>query len=101
MARDACDRQDANRISRRGLIKTVGAAAGAVALAPRLVAAQAPSGPAAPPSTATTPPRDFGPNGPPTVYFTDPDGLPIRPPYNALGHPNPPIQPLWTGRLWA
>jgi len=31
MARDACDRQDANLISRRGLIKTVGAAAGAVA----------------------------------------------------------------------
>src|SRR3989475_3863903 len=101
MARDACDRQDANLISRRGLIKTVGAAAGAVALAPRLVAAQAPSGPAAPPSTVTTPPRDFGPNGPPNVYFTDPDVLTIDPMFDGLRQPNAPIQRLWTGALWS
>ena len=61
---------DSRRLSRRALIKTMGVAA-AVA-APGLVFAQAPAGPASPPSTITTPPRDFGPGGAPTTYFTDP-----------------------------
>ena len=38
MASEARERDDANRISRRVLIKTAGVAAGAVALAPRLAA---------------------------------------------------------------
>src|SRR6267378_457784 len=78
MASEAREREDANLMSRRVLIKTAGFAAGAVALAPHLVAAQTPA-PMAPPSTITTPPRDFGPNAP----------------------PNAPIQRLWTGALWS
>jgi len=49
----------------------------------------------------TTPPRDFGPNGPPNVYFTDPDVLTIDPLFNGLRQPNAPIQRLWTGALWS
>src|SRR5258705_4230405 len=63
MASAAREREDANLISRRVLIKTAGVAAGAVALAPRLIAAQTPA-PMAPPSTGTTPPPDLGPNAP-------------------------------------
>ncbi len=100
MASDAREREDANLISRRVLIKTAGVAAGAVALAPRLIAAQPPA-PMAPPSTVTTPPRDFGPNAPPNVYFTDPDVLTIDPLFNSLRQPNAPIQRLWTGALWS
>src|SRR5438552_15054985 len=55
----------------------------------------------APPSTITTPPRDFGPNAPPNVYFTDPDVLTIDPIFNGLRQPNAPIQRLWTGALWS
>jgi gluconolactonase len=55
----------------------------------------------APPSTVTTPPRDFGPGGAPNVYFTDPDVLTIDPIFNGLRQPNAPIQRLWTGALWS
>ena len=44
-------------------------------------------GPAAPPSTITTPPRDFGPNGAPTTYFTDPDILSVDPAFNGCARP--------------
>src|SRR5438093_10308495 len=90
MASEARDRDDANLISRRVLIKTAGIAAGGVALAPGNAGAQAPA-PMAPPSTITTPPRDFGPNAPPNVYFTDPEVLNNDPAFHGLGHPNPPI----------
>jgi len=100
MASDARERKDANLISRRVLIKSAGVAAGATALAPHLLAAQTPA-PMAPPSTVTTPPRDFGPNAPPNVYFTDPDVLTIDPVFNGLRQPNAPIQRLWTGALWS
>ena len=100
MASEAREREGANLISRRVLIKTAGVAVGAVALAPRLAAAQTPA-PMAPPSTITTPPRDFGPNAPPNVYFTDPDVLTIDPLFNSLRQPNAPIQRLWTGALWS
>jgi len=71
MAREAPDRQDAHPVSRRALIGFLGAAA---AVAPGIAWAQAPrSGPAEPPSTVTTPPRDFGPTAPPNVYSTDPE----------------------------
>src|SRR6266403_2013586 len=100
MASEAREREDANLMSRRVLIKTAGIAAGGVALAPRIAGAQAPA-PMAPPSTITTPPRDFGPNAPPNVYFTDPDVLTIDPIFNGLRQPNAPIQRLWTGALWS
>ena len=86
------------RISRRDLI-TAGAAAGVVALAPR--AARAQPKPAEPPSVITTPPRDFGPNAPPNVYFVDPDVITVDPAFNGLRQVNAPIQRLWTGALWS
>src|SRR5436189_1403116 len=86
------------RISRRDLI-TAGAVAGVVALTPR--AARAQPKPAEPPTVITTPPRDFGPNAPPNVYFTDPDVLTVDPSFNGLRQVNAPIQRLWTGALWA
>jgi gluconolactonase len=58
------------------------------------------TGPATPPSVVTTPPRDFGPNAPPNVYFTDPDVLSVDPSFDGLRQPNAPIQRLWTGALW-
>ena len=61
-------------LSRRIFMKTMGVTAGAVALAPAVVRAQAPA-PVGPPTVITTPPRDFGPRGAPTTYFTDPDVL--------------------------
>jgi len=65
----------------------------------RAALAQTP-GPVAPPTTITTPPRDFGPGGAPTTYFTDPDVLTIDPSFNGLRQPNTPIRRLWTGALW-
>src|SRR5262245_43339919 len=101
MAREACEPDD-QRMSRRGLIKTVGVVAGVVVVAPRVALGQAPAGgPVAPPSTITSPPRDFGPNGAPTTYFTDPDVLTSEPVFNGLRQPNAPIQRLWTGALWS
>jgi gluconolactonase len=97
MAKEATDN---GVMSRRTLITGIGAVAGAVVVAPRVAAAQA-AGPAAPPSTVTTPPRDFGPSGAPNVYFTDPDVLTIDPIFNGLRQPNAPIQRLWTGALWS
>jgi gluconolactonase len=87
-------------ISRRTLI-TAGAVAGFAALRPRRARAQAPPAPAAPPSTITTPPRDFGPGGAPTTYFTDPDVITVDPMFNGLRQPNAAIQRLWTGALWS
>jgi gluconolactonase len=97
-------REEANgrRVSRRAVIGALGAVVGAAAVAPRIARAQAPpGGPMAPPSTVTTPPRDFGPGGAPTTYFTDPDVLTIEPVFNGLRQPNAPIQRLWTGALWS
>jgi gluconolactonase len=89
-------------LSRRALIKTMGVAAGAAALAPSIVRAQAPAGtPVAPPTTITNPPRDFGPGGAPTTYFSDPDVLTVEPEFNGLRQPNTSIVRLWTGALWS
>ena len=101
MAQDADDRNGRSTISRRGLLTAMGAV-GAAVLAPGLARGQTPpAGPMAPPSTVTTPPRDFGPNAPPNVYFTDPDVLTVEPEFNGLRQPNAPIQRLWTGALWS
>ena len=64
-------------------------------------------GPVEPPSTTTSPPRDFGPDAPPNVYFTDPDVIAVDPPFGSLIQGNTPIQRLWHGPvqgkgiLWA
>src|SRR5205809_3427269 len=90
-------------ISRRTFLGAVGASAGITALAPLVVRAQAPPAgkPADPPSTVTTPPRDFGPNAPPNVYFTDPDVITVDPLFNSYAQPNSAIKRLWTGALWS
>jgi len=91
--------QGAGVLSRRKLVAAMGASVGAMAFGSRSALAQAKS--MAPPSTVTTPPRDFGPNGAPTTYFTDPDVLTIDPSFDNLRQPNAPIQRLWTGALWS
>jgi gluconolactonase len=88
-------------ISRRTLIRGLGAVAGGAALAPRVASAQAPPRPAEPPTVITTPPRDFGPSAPPNVYFVDPDVITVDPSFNGLRQGNAPIQRLWTGALWS
>ena len=83
----------ANRtgLSRRALVGALAVTASGAAAQPRQ---------AAPPSTITTPPRDFGPNGAPTTYFTDPDVITVDEAFNGLIQPNTSIQRLWTGGLW-
>ena len=88
-------------VSRRSLLKTIGAAAGAAIAAPRVASAQTQQPPIGPPSTITNPPRDFGPNAPPTTYFTDPDILVVDPAFGGLVQVNSSIKRLWTGALWA
>jgi gluconolactonase len=59
------------------------------------------TGPVAPPSTITSPPRDFSPRGAPTTYFWDPDIIAVDPSFNDLAQPNTAIKRLHTGLLWA
>jgi gluconolactonase len=91
-------------ISRRTVIETLGAAA-AAALASRPAFAQSQSSsrpaPQSAPTVISNPPRDFGPDAPPTTYFTDPDVLTVDPAFNALVQANTSIKRLWTGALWA
>jgi gluconolactonase len=91
--------QEASSWSRRSLLQAAGAGAAVMTVGTSRAAAQA--GPAAPPSTITTPPRDFGPNGAPNTYFWDPDIIAVDPSFNGLAQPNAPIQRLWTGALWS
>ncbi len=101
MANEASEREDGSVMSRRTLIRTMGAVAGAAVLAPGLARAQTPPAPVGPPTVITNPPRDFGPGGAPTTYFSDPDVLTIEPAFNGLRQPNASIMRLWTGALWA
>src|SRR5580765_5403407 len=84
-------------LSRRQAVEALGILGGAVVTA-RAGSAQAPQ---APPSTITNPPRDFGPNAPPTTYFTDPDVLSVDPAFGNLVQANSAIKRLWTGALWS
>ena len=102
MAHETYDTEAVVSIARRKMLRSAGAALGAAMLAPHLARAQtSPSGPVAPPSTITQPPRDFSSRGAPTTYFTDPDVLTIDPAFDGLRQPNAPIQRLWTGALWS
>jgi gluconolactonase len=88
--------------TRRSFLSTVGAAAGAAIVAPASVFAQTRQGtPGSAPTVISNPPRDFGPDAPPTTYFNDPDVLTIDPAFNGLVQPNASIKRLWTGALWA
>jgi gluconolactonase len=84
-------------LSRRSLLKLIGSGAAVAASG----AAMAQTQPPGPPSTITNPPRDFGPGGAPTTYFTDPDVLTVDPLFNQYVQPNSAITRLWTGALWA
>lgn len=84
-------------LSRRDVLSRVAAGAAAAAAAGRELMAQGQR----PPSTITNPPRDFGPNAPPTTYFSDPDIVVVDPAFNGLVQPNASIKRLWTGALWA
>src|SRR5580765_1166922 len=84
-------------LSRRQAVKALGILGGAVVTG-RAGSAQTPQ---APPSTITNPPRDFGPDAPPTTYFTDPDVLTVDPAFGNLVQANTSIKRLWTGALWA
>lgn len=86
-------------LSRRGLVAGLAAGAGALAVAATARAAE-PTGPVAPPSTVTTPPRDFGPGGALTTYFWDPDVIAVDPMFNSLAQPNAAIKRLWNGGAW-
>ena len=79
----------------------MGGSVGAMAIGSQVAQAQTPTGPAAPPSTVTSPPRDFGPGGAPTTYFTDPDVLTVDPLFDRYRQPNSAIARLWTGALWS
>ena len=96
---DHCVQNSGGGVSRRTLVAGLAAGAGAIALGARDARAAGDMGPVAPPSTVTSPPRDFGPNGAPTTYFTDPDVLTVDPSFPA--QPNSAIQRLWTGALWS
>jgi len=89
-------------LSRRQLIKTLGSAGGMLCTwRPALAGPGAEqTQPPGPPSTVTNPPRDFGPNAPPTTYFTDPDIVTVDPSFGALVQRNSAITRLWTGALW-
>jgi gluconolactonase len=89
-----------NGLSRRQLMGGIGVA-GVAALAPRLLSAQpAATRPAEPPSTISTPPRDFTPGAQPVTY-PDPDVVTVDPAFNGLRLGNTPILRLWTGALWS
>jgi len=89
-------------VTRRTLLKTLGAAAGAAVVAGDRASAQAQGQPppGTPPSTVTNPPRDFGPNAAPNTYV-DPDFVTVDPRFGSLVLGNTPIKRLWTGSLWS
>jgi len=110
MTRIADDPEGTGLTSRRTLIKSIVAVAGAMAVAPALTStvaqAQTPGStgaepPVQPPTTVTNPPRDFGPDGAPTTYFADPDIITMDPAFDNLRVGNTSIKRLWTGALWA
>src|SRR5271169_6098859 len=97
MTRQDDSGREGGLVSRRTLVGAM--AVGATVAGSRGALAQAERG--APPSTVTSPPRDFGPNGAPTTYFWDPDILAVDPSFNGIAQPNTAIKRLYTGLLWA
>jgi gluconolactonase len=103
MSQEAPDRISQQAMPRRAMLRAAGLA-GAAIVVPGLARAQAPPpamGPVNPPTVVTTPPRDFGPGGAPTTYFSDPDVITVEPAFNGLRQANTPIQRLWTGAMWS
>src|SRR3954463_2720357 len=88
-------------LTRRRLLTTLGAVTGAALVAPRASAQNAAGKPLSAPTVISNPPRDFGPDAPPTTYFSDPDVLTVDPAFDGLIQANTSIKRLWTGALWA
>lgn len=86
-----------SEISRRGFLSAVG---GAAVVAGGSALAQQRQAPQSAPTVISNPPRDFGPDAPPTTYFNDPDVITVDAAFNALVQPNTSIKRLWTGALW-
>jgi gluconolactonase len=53
-----------------------------------------------PPSTITNPPRQWGPDAPPSSY-PDPDIVVVDPQFRSLVVGNTPLRRLWSGSMWA
>ena len=90
-------------ISRRTLLQSFGAVAGGAWVSSAASAQSQPGarpGPQSAPTVISNPPRDFGPDAPPTTYFSDPDVLTVDPAFNGLMQANTSIKRLWTGALW-
>jgi len=81
-----------HQMSRRGMVKALGAVAGAALAGESLLAQRA-----TPPTVISNPPRDFSQ---PTTFFSDPDVLTVDPQFDGLIVPNAAITRLWTGGLW-
>jgi gluconolactonase len=91
-------------LTRRRLLTTFGAVAGATMVTTGRAFgqnAQSKPAPQSAPTVISNPPRDFGPDAPPTTYFSDPDVLTIDPAFDGLIQANTSIKRLWTGALWA
>jgi gluconolactonase len=88
------------RMTRRDVLATIGAAAGAVVVVRERAFAQGAQTPPSAPTVISNPPRDFGPEAPPTTYFNDPDVLTVDPAFGALVQANTAIRRIWTGGLW-
>jgi gluconolactonase len=93
-------------LTRRRLLAAIGAATGAALAVPHRTFGQNAQGqtvraPQSAPTVISNPPRDFGPDAPPTTYFSDPDVLTIDPAFDGLIQANTAIKRLWTGALWA
>src|SRR3954468_3673525 len=82
-------------LSRRTVIEALGAGIAVAGSGASLAQ------PVAPPTTITSPPRDFSRRGAPTTYFWDPDIIAVDPSFENLAQPNTSIQRLYTGLLWA
>ena len=87
-------------ISRRALLRSAAIVAGAVALTPGLVFAQAAPGQGTPPSVITQPPRQWGPGIQPTIYG-DPDIIQLDPSFGAYMLGITAMRRLATGFRWS
>jgi gluconolactonase len=88
-----------SNLSRRSLMKRVGAAAGAALAAPQTLFAQT-AQTATTPSVITNPPRNFGSQGEPVSFYPDPDVISNSPAFDAIVPPNANIRRVFTGALW-
>lgn len=96
MSQDVIGSWPRGGLSRRRLIQ---AGAGWAALSPAWGMAQPAPSPV-PPSVVTSPPRQWQPGAPPTIY-PDPDVIVVDPSFNDYLLGITAIRRVWTGGLWA